>query len=366
MSILAGRDHHEDKAVGHPQIKEWHPEGMKGHGITPDAKTEIIIIWANPGGGAKTETINEKVTVTHTVTAEATVTHPAKEPVEHPVQPTEHPIVEEPAKHPAEQPAAEHPVVEEPKHPAVEEPQHPAVTEIKEHETATQPAGGAAHTVTVGGPGGLIFQPEELHEVPIGDTIIFEFLAQNHTVTQSPFDTPCDALEGGMDTGFIANPNNTISPAPQVAMQVMVDTPLWFYCKQGPHCGKGMVFSVNPTAEKTHAMFKALAIKQKGEGAATPITGGDPIAEKPAEEKPAAEKPAEEKPAAEEPKADATVPADAPKNTEYVPGKGQLNQDGSCSCVVACSAGSFPVEAQGVGAFGGQAGALPMKMAGMR
>lgn len=205
MSILSERSHPAENAVGHPQIKEWHPDGMKGHGITPDSKTEIIIIWANPGGGAKTETINEKVTVTQTVTAEVGATHPAEQPVEHPAeQPTEHPVVEEP-KHPGEEAAA---------------------TTVKGHETATEPAKGAAHTVTVGGPAGLVFQPEELHEVPVGDTIIFEFLAQNHTVTQSPFDTPCDALEGGMDSGFMANPNNTISPAPQVAMQVMVDTPL--------------------------------------------------------------------------------------------------------------------------------------------
>lgn len=138
-------------------------KGMKGHGITAHATTEIIIIWANPGGGAETTTVNEKVTVTETVVAGG---------------------------------------------------------------EATPPAAAASHTVTVGGPGGLIFQPDQLNNVPIGDTVVFEFLSQNHTVTQSPFDTPCDALDGGMDSGFMPNPDNTVSPAPQVAMQVMVDTPL--------------------------------------------------------------------------------------------------------------------------------------------
>lgn len=56
--------------------------------------------------------------------------------------------------------------------------------------------------------------------------VIFEFHSQNHTATQSAFTTPCDPLAGGMDTGFMANPNNTMSPPPQVAMQVTVDTPL--------------------------------------------------------------------------------------------------------------------------------------------
>ncbi|KAJ4124323.1 hypothetical protein NW754_000024 [Fusarium falciforme] len=297
---LDRRTHPEpEKQAWHPSGEEW--QGMKGHGITKDSKTEIIIIWANPGNGAATTTINEKVTVTQTVTAGAGG------------------ATEAPAGEPA----------------------------------ATAPAEPAKHTVTVGGPGGLVFQPEELDNVPIGDTVIFEFLAQNHTVSQSAFDTPCDLLEGGMDSGFMANPNNTVSPPPQVAMQVMVDTPLWFYCKQGNHCGQGMVFSINPTAEKTQAKFKELAIQQKGKGAQTPITGGKP-SEQPAAEKPAAEKPA------------ATETASAPENTGYVPGKGQLGSDGSCTCVVSCSAGSFPAaNAQGIGAFGGMAGGLPMKMAGL-
>lgn len=132
-----------------------------GHKIS---KTEIIIIWANPGAGAETTTINEKVTVTETVT--------------------------------------------------------------KGGEAVATPAAPSQHTVTVGGPGGLVYQPEELHNIPIGDTVVFEFLSQNHTVSQSGFDKPCALLEGGMDSGFMPNPNNTVSPPPQVAMQVMVDTPL--------------------------------------------------------------------------------------------------------------------------------------------
>ncbi|KAM5348657.1 hypothetical protein ACJ41O_008481 [Fusarium nematophilum] len=302
------RDHPEESASGwSPSGSEW--QGMKGHGITADSKTQIIIIWANPGNGAETTTINEKVTVTQTVTAGA---------------------------------GAE-------------------VTEDPGLVTGTETATAAAHTVTVGGPGGLVFQPEELNDVPIGDTIIFEFLAQNHTVTQSPFDTPCDALEGGMDSGFMANPNNTVSPPPQVAMQVMVDTPLWFYCRQANHCGQGMVFSVNPTAEKTHAKFKEMAIAQNGEGAQSPIVGGEPA---PDSSQPAAA-PSNTTPAAA-PEAPAnTGTAAAPEGTGYVPGNGKM-VDGACVCVVSCSAGGFPaVDAQGIGSFGGMAGALPIKVAGL-
>ncbi|KAF9772274.1 hypothetical protein IL306_010056 [Fusarium sp. DS 682] len=279
-----------DALGGHKKIIE------KGHKFISEAhKTEIIIIWANPGAGAETTTIAEKVTVTETVT--------------------------------------------------------------KGGEVVATPAAPSQHTVTVGGPGGLVYQPEELHDIPIGDTVVFEFLSQNHTVSQSGFDVPCKLLEGGMDSGFMPNPNNTVSPPPQVAMQVMVDTPLWFYCKQANHCGKGMVFSINPTAEKTQAKFKELAIQQNGDGKASPITGGDAAAP-PAP--PAASKPAEAAPPAPAPPAPA-----APEGTGVVPGKGVIGSDGSCVCMVSCSAGGFPAQAQGINSFGGLGGSMPYKLGSM-
>lgn len=134
------------------------------NGITADANTEIVIIWVNPGSGAATTTINQKVTVTQTVTVGG--------------------------------------------------------------QTSTAVAPGATHTVTVGGAAGLAYSPPQLDNIPIGDTVVFEFQSKNHTVTQSAFNTPCKKLEGGMDSGFQPNPNNTVSPPPQVAMQVMVSTPL--------------------------------------------------------------------------------------------------------------------------------------------
>ncbi|KAM0554758.1 hypothetical protein ACHAPJ_006830 [Fusarium lateritium] len=296
------RDHHLPGKDGLFDAAEQF-KGFNRHGVTKESKTEIIIIWANPGAGAATTTINEKVTVTQTVTAGA-----------------------------------------------------------GGDAAATKPAEAQQHTVTVGGPGGLTYQPEELPNIPIGDTVVFEFLSQNHTVSQSAFDTPCDPLEGGMDSGFMPNPNNTVSPPPQVAMQVMVDTPLWFYCKQGNHCGQGMVFSINPSAEKTQAKFKELAIKQKGDGAQTPITGGGSAAP-PAESKPAGTQPAATQPTEEAAQPPAT---DAAKAPDVVPGKGTIGSDGSCVCMVSCSAGSFPAaQAQGINSFGGMGGALPMNLDGM-
>lgn len=166
-------------------------QGMKGKGFTAHAKTEVVIIWANPGGEHATTTYNEKVTVTETVTVGA----------------------------------GQHPTVI----PGGDGVDHT----VTEGETATIPHAAATHTVVVGGPAGLVFEPDQLNNVPVGDMVIFEFLSQNHTVTQSPFDTPCDAIEGGMDSGFQPNPENGIVPAPQVAMQVTTDKPL---CKSPQAC----------------------------------------------------------------------------------------------------------------------------------
>lgn len=87
------------------------------------------------------------------------------------------------------------------------------------------PAAAQTHEIMVGGAAGLAFTPPEI-KAAVGDMVVFTFMSANHTATQSAFDTPCAALAGGMDSGFQANPNNSVNPPPQVAMQVMVDTPL--------------------------------------------------------------------------------------------------------------------------------------------
>lgn len=87
------------------------------------------------------------------------------------------------------------------------------------------PAAAQTHEIMVGGAAGLQFTPPEI-KAAVGDMVVFTFMSANHTATQSAFDTPCAALAGGMDSGFQANPNNSVNPPPQVAMQVMVDTPL--------------------------------------------------------------------------------------------------------------------------------------------
>ncbi|KAB5582688.1 hypothetical protein GE09DRAFT_1246510 [Coniochaeta sp. 2T2.1] len=319
--------------------------GISGTGITPNARTEVIFLWVNIGGGSPTTVINEAVTTTVTVNAgggQAVATTPPPA-----VGGGEAATTTAPAGEPA---------------------------------TSAAPAGpGQTHSVIVGGAAaGLTFVPAQI-SANIGDTVIFTFNAQNHTATQSAFDTPCSPLEGGMDSGFQANPNNTVNPPPQVAMQVMVDTPLWFYCKQGNHCGKGMTFSINPTAEKTQAMFQAKAIAQNGAGAGGAITGNAPAggAAPPAAAPPAAAPPAES-PAAAPPAGEAAAtppaaggePAATNTNLAAVPtgfavGNGQVDPgSGACVCAVTCATTSFGGVAVGA-QFGGVQSEIPASMLGV-
>lgn len=80
---------------------------------------------------------------------------------------------------------------------------------------------GAEYNVQVGAGGNLVYDPEYVSAQP-GDTInfilcaaiflSFTFIAlmtqildsnpKNHTVTQSSFNTPCVALDGGENTGL--------------------------------------------------------------------------------------------------------------------------------------------------------------------
>lgn len=161
----------------------WGGHGFSGswEGSSFNNQPPIIVVWANPGGEAATTQIEQQVTVTQTVTAP---------------------------------PAAGTP----------------------------PPAAAATHTVMVGGDD-LVYTPDQLNNVPIGDMVVFQFMQQNHTVTQSGFDTPCEAMEGGMDTEHQPNPDNSVEPPPQVAMQVTTTDPL---CKHPPQLSQPRVHQLTP------------------------------------------------------------------------------------------------------------------------
>jgi len=126
---------------------------------------------------------------------------------------------------------------------------------------ATGAVAQTTYTVLVGMGGGLNYTPPSISGVNAGDTVRFQFLAKNHTVTQSTFAAPCANITTpvpGIDSGFmdIANTSTTF-PVWEITVN-NVSAPLWFHCRQTnpeSHCAAGMVFAINPTANKTYDQF---------------------------------------------------------------------------------------------------------------
>lgn len=194
---------------------------------------------------------------------------------------------------------------------------------------------GKVHTVIVGGKTDsaspkLLFTPETVDAEP-GDKIQFVFKELNHTATQSTFGDPCKKMDGGVDSGFMFNEDGRDGLTWDYTVESKEAT--WFYCKQktGNHCGKGMVFSINPvkSGEKTHEAFKALAMQKYGEGAQPPAEQKD-------------------------------CPPVQENKQEWTVAEGQgVDETGSpCSCSCLCGYNAFPDDV-GKNAFGGWGGMVP-------
>jgi hypothetical protein len=180
--------------------------------------------------------------------------------------------------------------------------------------------------------------------------VVFTFMSQNHTATQSAFTKPCEAIAGGMGSGFMPNPNNTVNPPPQMAMQVKVSTPLWFFCEQKNHCGKGMTFSINPTANKTQEMFKEMAIAQNGTGKTAAIVAtAPPMASTTMASAMAS--------STTEMAMPATTSSSSSSGSGMISqGSGSMNSAGECSCSCFCGVSNYPSNVQGLMGFGGMSG----------
>ncbi|EEH33326.1 hypothetical protein PAAG_04376 [Paracoccidioides lutzii Pb01] len=210
---------------------------------------------------------------------------------------------------------------------------------------------GKEHFITVGGDAGLIFEPDTINAA-VGDMVIFNFMSQNHTVTQSTFTEPCSRMAAGIDSGFMPNPNNSVNPAPTMEFQVTMQEPVWMFCSQGKHCEQGMVFSINPTAEKSHAQFKELAMA--GEGGGVSVSAGVGASAVPPS------LPAETG-IASPPivSISESISASIPLAT-LATGNGQMGSGDACSCSCLCGMASWP-EGVGLEAQGGIPGTIPME-----
>jgi len=142
---------------------------------------------------------------------------------------------------------------------------------------------GIVHKVIVGQNNTLTFTPSSIQAVA-GDTIAFTFVSKNHSATQSTFTNPCTLAPGGVNSGFQPiPPNSTMAAQWSITLDAKsVTAPLWFFCAQtNPkvHCNAGMVFAINPTANKTFAQFQNNAINagnttSSSSGTAAPSSTG--------------------------------------------------------------------------------------------
>lgn len=106
---------------------------------------------------------------------------------------------------------------------------------------------GATHTVIVAPSQGVLRYVPFAVNASVGDTVMFMWGANNHTVTKSSQLTPCNKTT---DTPFASGEQNkTFSFS-----QVVNDTnPTFFYCGTPGHCEKGMFGVINPPSVDNNA-----------------------------------------------------------------------------------------------------------------
>lgn len=97
----------------------------------------------------------------------------------------------------------------------------------------------------------LIYSPNNI-KAAVGDMVQFQFVAGNHTVTQSTFDQPCQPINNiqknvtGFHSGFMpAAAGAATKTIPTYTVAINNTTPIWIYCAQGKHCQAGMVMVIN-------------------------------------------------------------------------------------------------------------------------
>lgn len=125
------------------------------------------------------------------------------------------------------------------------------------------------------------FFPEKITAVP-GDMIQFQFRANNHTVTQSNFDNPCEPIALHSNTTGVYSGFMPVTPQqasiPVFTVMVNDTKPLWFYCSQGRHCQNGMVMVVNENtaanSSRSLEQFKVLAGQATQNLPGTAVTSG--------------------------------------------------------------------------------------------
>jgi plastocyanin len=89
--------------------------------------------------------------------------------------------------------------------------------------SATGTNSAATTTYTIVAATDPVFTPNTVN-AKVGDTILFEFVSGNHSITQSTFAHPCLPVLSGADSGYLPNTQN-VTPAPSFAYLVTFTSP---------------------------------------------------------------------------------------------------------------------------------------------
>ncbi|KAG6897472.1 hypothetical protein C0992_001247 [Termitomyces sp. T32_za158] len=112
----------------------------------------------------------------------------------------------------------------------------PTMTSKSEGSTGT----GATHTVIVAPSQGVLRYVPFAVNASVGDTIMFMWGGNNHTVTKSSQLTPCNKTSDALFTSGTQNKGFVFT-------QAVNDTnPVFFYCGTPGHCQQGMFGIINP------------------------------------------------------------------------------------------------------------------------
>lgn len=97
----------------------------------------------------------------------------------------------------------------------------------------------------------LVYTPNNI-KANAGEMVQFQFVAGNHTVTQSTFDQPCTPISTiqtnvtGFHSGYQpAAASKETGMIPTYTVMINDSKPIWLYCAQGKHCQSGMVMVIN-------------------------------------------------------------------------------------------------------------------------
>jgi len=113
---------------------------------------------------------------------------------------------------------------------------------------------GATHTVIVAPSQGVLRYVPFAVNASVGDTVLFMWGANNHTVTKSSQLTPCNKTTDALFASGTHNKSFTFT-------QVVNDTnPTYFYCGTPGHCPKGMFGVINPPSVNNNAGTSAMSM----------------------------------------------------------------------------------------------------------